>query len=96
MPTVINPPQLAALVTILTQLYPAEADMWRLLDWIDLPIGHVIFTGKAYNRWHSAAREAMLQGKLLDLVTIAAQEYPANKHLPYFVTILKPEPTHGK
>jgi V8-like Glu-specific endopeptidase len=66
---------------ILAALYPLAADARRVSAQTGLNLATIAFDARAINTWHSILEEAEKQNKIIELVCIAHEEYPANPWL---------------
>lgn len=71
---------------ILATLYPLQADARRLIVDAGLKPAMVAFDARAINTWQSILEEADKHNKIIDIVRIAYEEYPANSWLGLAVT----------
>lgn len=65
----------------LSELYPDEASMRRVLALAGVDARRVVMGGQAINAWWSAVLEAYRQGRLRALVEMGLEEYPLDEWL---------------
>lgn len=65
----------------LSELYPDEASMRRVLALAGIDARRVAMGGQALNAWWSAVIEAQRQGRLAALVEVGLEEYPLDEWL---------------
>lgn len=65
------------LAHVLSDLYPDEASIRRILADAGIDARYIDVGGKAVSVWSAAVNEARLTGRMGSLATLAATEYPA-------------------
>lgn len=59
--------------------YPDSDSIKRILEFSSVDVLHIDIDGKPLNIWHEAFKETSKQGKLSELISNAASEYPSLK-----------------
>ncbi len=72
-------PELAPLRIELSRLYRSQSDCERVLDSAGLDHSRITLSGSSANAWHQIIVEANNQNRLVDVVAVAAAEYPSNE-----------------
>lgn len=70
-------PMFQALRIILSTLYEVEADNRRIAADAGLDLTHITFGSSAANTWQNILVEAHKQNKIINIVLLAKEEYPA-------------------
>lgn len=83
----MNTTVLTKLRKTLSHLYFTEADIRRVLHDADIYAGQISFTGSAENIWHSLLTEADKQHQVVQLLSVAATDYPKNEELQAVIQV---------
>lgn len=79
----------------LARLYPLPADVRRVAEAAGLNLALVLLEGTGANLWHGVLREAVLQGRLRDVVEVALGDYPTHSGLHGVYNLLNRGDEHG-